>query len=950
MSEQDNNSDLPRSEAPSGDVSTNQSQPSQEADDAQTAPGPEAAVTADDETPTPDTADDGADSRDGSSPDTPARPVGGIRILSSEDGAEDGADDRRQEEDDPDPDPDIFKTFYKKFRTGYFAEKLDDAAAEDVDTQSIRIRFQSLAQEFLTAPLPPFCIYCAEFDRLALTLSAGFFRSQPATLLRLDTELVTVAGGDLDLTILVKECEAETRRLVIDARRSAKHHRFWERISSTASLRRFCDDNDYQIILLIGAEDLSSADKWAAGQNWSTFQIAEPGFENDFIITVASEQDERLSHPAKRQELARRTDRFGGATQLDLLDALLKGEVSDFVTDLEKDYEQGRAGQRESVFRQALLDPDTKNPGQASALFVGAFFPNVKRSTFLQLNRLLHEIAMSVWKPQKLNEATGELEEWDPLPSDQDRNVVGVYFEAAAGTTVLQSRLGGSAAMRQYQDLFSRSAPDALTIFVDNGLIGYPILADDDQAAHEALVKLTVSILEGEFEEPLRVSKCRQKILDLALTQKPYELNRSQRFALRTHTPLYLVDVTQRLSASRQDDSQDGETSAEGLKLLLSDLLEISRRCEGEDARMEWLHDIIVRTAILSPNPVWDFVFGSLYERKARLRQRWFVTNGLWSNLSEALRGAPARLNALLDECLEKLDLSKDPLRDQQFRLRLCSRLLILWLSSLSAAQRQLHEGDAEELETAKRFCETLRENKFTASGDVAAKSRELSIAHEDLRQAEFEYAERTRGSELDRDVFEQVRQDFVSERSVRTTSLVILEALLPMPTNAEIRQKFLDALQKSFENTGNGVNANPSGFGGLGQAPTVAYSMSDASSERRTASQKTSFEQRERFWLSCLPLALIFVERSAGGDKQMLIDGLRRAANPKAAAGLLHKQIGDLKNDFQCASKAAKGLDDIQAAKALHAQLVIRYQELDEIRKELVNFGKDLQRAHAEP
>ncbi|MEM8948767.1 MAG: hypothetical protein AAGC99_05485 [Pseudomonadota bacterium] len=850
---------------------------------------------------------------------------------------DDALDDEQNNKTDQNRD--YFKNFYKKPTSGYSTDDLHDAARKDIAAESIGKSFQSLARELLTSPLPPFSIYCAEFDPLALTLAAGFFGSQPATVLELDKELATVAEESLDLTKLVHDCEAPTQRLVIDAHRCSNHVRFWEKISSAVDLQRFCSEHGYQIILRIGAEDLACANKWAAGQDWEAFRVAEPGFEEKFIIDVAVEQDDRLDQVANRQELARRVDRPDSTTLLDLLDALLKGEVPGFVDELEKDYEQGRAGQRERVFRRALLDPESKNPGQASALFVGAFFPGIKRSTFLQLNKFLHLVAMSVWKPQKRHETTGELEPWDPMPSDQDRNVVGVYFEAAADATILQSRLGGSAALRQYQDLFNRSAPDALTFFVDGGLVQYPVLADDDKGAHEALVELTAGILQGEFDKPLLVPDCRKKILDIALTHQPHKLNRAQGLALRKHAPLFLVDVTQRLSLGEEDGSQENEASAQGLKLLLADLLEVSRLCEIQNSRMEWLHDIIVRTTILSPNPMWNFVMGRLYDRQARLRQQWLVTNGLWRNISEALKGAPSRLNALVDACLEQLDLTKAPLPDQQFRLQLCSRLLILWLSSLSVALRQLREGDPEELETAKQFCEALSESQFIASGDVAAKARELSLAHQVLRQAEFQFIERTRGSDIDRDVLEGMRH-LASEQNVQTTSVVILESLMPIPTKPDERKAFLNAFEQLYID----AQGNGPGLSKIKPAPAVAYELtSDTSRKMQAPPQKTPYEEREEFWLSCLPLALIFVERAAGGDKRMLIDGLRRAAKPKAAAGLLHKQIGDLKHDFKCAANAAKSLADVDLAKTVHKQMIERYRELDELRKDLVSFGKDL-------
>jgi hypothetical protein len=829
-------------------------------------------------------------------------------------------------------DDDIFRDMFRSAVPKSAPEDMAIAIQREIPIARLRAALLRLtAEKIRERALGPLVVLAPDITGANLTMAAAICRSEPNAIQHRELNADRFGSGaessDLFSAIADTLQQAPGSHVVIDARHMAAHPPFWLVNRNLTDAFAACEAAGVRAVVVVTGQDFKRSTTRGDADQWRQYASPLDGIERHVVVALAEEEDDRLARGEVKSALNRRIDYHEASVQ-EMWDALTRGELSAFVDELEKGHESSRAGRREELFRRVVINLETRNPAQASALFLGSFLPDLKKQTFLEAHQHLHTIAGSHWRPRK-KDKRGEIEKWDPAPTDFDRETVGVTFESNGVDPILRARMGGDAAVQQFRALFVKIGAEALRLFIDDGLTTFPLLASGDDKALTGLVSISEEKFRREHASPLQIDSVRRQALAFALTYGPQALERAEIAQTVNAVATYLSELAERLpvAQSPNGDSLDGTTSA--LKLLLADLLEIARGYELSEQGVDWLHDSIARTAFVSPALRWRAVFCEIYEDNARFRQRTLLTNRFWPIIINAARDRPDLLRSAMIEAAKRLAEPDVEEWIRSFRLQLFSRLLTVWLYSATAAAFDKGAADPRGAGSAdgsnlleEGFIRTLANPLFTPA---------FVDGHFRLGEVEASVLVRTRGSHEDAAVLARVDQPGQIMRIVRSTCLAVLHVLLPLDIAGQDQRAFLDRFAACVDQLDNrDAAARRGGF-------FAAYRWTNDNGTGATPAPASSFEQAVQRWLAAAPLAVILAERDLTSSATSLSEIMSRVPSPRVTARLLGRQIDALRPDLQCAREALGCIAGQDARRRADAFLSQRRSELAKLRNELL-------------
>jgi hypothetical protein len=813
--------------------------------------------------------------------------------------------------------------------------RIEDAIESEIPIPRLRTSLYRLAEEKVKQQdIRPFAVFASTIVGPSLAIAAAICNSKPIHYVRLSSDTFESGTDAGQLTTIIREAQTSSpgSHVIIDARQTAQHPPFWVINKNLSAGRAACEAAGIRALVIVRNEDFRRETSREGMEEWRVQALPLQQIERPIVVTLAEEEDDRLHRDAEKSSLERRLDVHERHVQ-ELWDALAGDELSAFVDELGKGYEASRAGLREDLFRHAVINPETRNPAQAAAIFLGSFLPDLKKDTFLELHQHLHLVAGSNWRPRK-KDKKGEIERWDTSPTDFDRERAGVTFENSGTDPMLRARIGGAAAIQQFRGMFIKTGADTLRLFIEDGLATFPLLAADDEKAVAGLVSLTDEKLRREHLSPLLVDEVRTEVLSLALTRVPQLLNTAETGKVVSAVATYLSELAERLplASSSNGDTADGATSA--LKLLLEDTLEIARNSELAEESADWLHDVIARTAFIYPTLRWRMVFRDIYETSARIRQRTLLTNRFWLIAINAIRHRPDLLRNAMREAAKLLTESDAGGWVHTFRIQVFSRLLTIWLFSAAAAMSGKSSQEAVSTDGAS----SLFDDGFIPDLSGALLAPAFNTTHRRLVEIELDVVSRTSGSADDAHVLERINHLVQIVRIIRSTCLAVLQIFLPLNHLGKEERVFLDQFALIIDKLGTDHSEARRGsfFARYRWAPAEV-----TSGEERTS--LSSFEEAVCQWLAAIPLAVIIAERNLSASRRPLSSLLPLAQISKEPLLQLGQQIDAMRTYLQYAHEALKSFGDRETRKQAEAFLIDRRSELDKLRAELLLLIKGL-------
>lgn len=808
--------------------------------------------------------------------------------------------------------------------------RIEDAIKGEIPIARFRDALSRLTSEKAEQiGVGPLAVLASDIVGPSLAIAAAVCQASTIQYVRLSDNRFDMGSDAGQLAALIQDTLASSPEadLIVDARVTAQHPPFWQLNKSLSAARVACAAAGIRALVIVRKEDFKRETNRDGMDEWRKNSMSLQQIERAIVVALAEEEDDRLQRDPAKSSLERRLDLHERHVQ-ELWDALADDGLSAFVDELGKGFEASRAGRREELFRQAVINPETRNPAQATALFLGAFLPDLRRQNFLEIHQHLHVIAGANWRPRKKDQ-DGEIEKWDATPSDFDRAHVGITFESDGTDQLLRARIGGAAAIAQFRGMFVKTGADALRLFIEGGLTTFPLLASGDDKALAGLVSLSEDKFRREQLSPLDVDQVRREALSLAFTHSPRLLANAETNKVASAAATYLSELAERLPLASLSDNEGSRTIA-ALRLLLEDVLELARNCELQENGADWLHDVIARTAFIHPTLRWHMVFCDLYENEARLRQRTILTDRFWQIAINAIGERADLLRDAMREAAKLLSMPDSEGVVQSFRTQILSRLVTVWLFSVAAAMTEKRSPDASKpVDAAILFDEGLIR-------DVSAPllSTRFNSTHCRLAEIEFDVIIRTRGSEEDAHVLERIQHLNQVARVVRSTCLSVLQTFLPLTILGDDQKLFLDRLASIIDKSTIGRPDPRAGSFFASHRWVSANMMAD----QREVTPLSSFEEAVHRWLVAMPLAVIMAERELSASPTPLATLLSRSTSNDIPRRL-GQQIDAMRADQRSAREALASIDNRETRKRAEEFLIDRRTALEKLRAELLTL-----------